>query len=170
VFVAGLNNHDSALVIAAVPKILTDFVQGCRERHKSHAGGANMFDSTCTWYLECNRRKFSDVENTNFLQVRITTIHDRLVQPHSPKLEPHPRRCIPPGVPKANRSRPAMTTMTTMTSPPDISSLTLSPQCPRQLDAYDNSQFDNRDQHIQTSPAVVLSPGQRRALPQVRMP
>ena len=57
-----------------------------------------------------------------------------------------------------------------MTTSPDISSLTLSPQRPRQLDAYDNSQFDNRYQHFQTSPAVVPSPGQRRALPQVRWP
>jgi len=56
------------------------------------------------------------------------------------------------------------------TSPPDISSLTLSPQRPRPHDAYDNSQFDNRYQHFQTSPAVVPSPGQRRALPQVRRP
>ena len=65
-------------------------------------------------------------------------------------------------------SRPATTTTTMTTSPPDISSLTLSPQRPRPHDAYDNSQFDNRYQHFQTSPAVVPSPGLRRALPQVR--
>jgi len=67
-------------------------------------------------------------------------------------------------------SRPATTTTTMTTSPPDISSLTLSPQRARHHDAYDNSQFDNRYQHFQTSPAVVPSPGQRRALPQVSLP
>ncbi|KAG8853603.1 hypothetical protein FRB91_004670 [Serendipita sp. 411] len=53
-------------------------------------------------------------------------------------------------------------------SPPDISSLTLAPQRTRpQHDAYDSSAFpeNSRYQHFQTSPAVVPSPGQRRALP-----
>jgi hypothetical protein len=55
-------------------------------------------------------------------------------------------------------------------SPPDISSLTLAPQRTRPAhDAYDQSGYpeNNRFQHFQTSPAVVPSPGLRRALPSV---
>ncbi|PVG03036.1 hypothetical protein CPB86DRAFT_772366 [Serendipita vermifera] len=53
-------------------------------------------------------------------------------------------------------------------SPPDISSLTLAPQRTRPThETYDPSSYpeNNRFQHFQTSPAVVPSPGQRRALP-----
>lgn len=56
------------------------------------------------------------------------------------------------------------------TSPPDISSLTLAPQRLRSAhDAHDPNTLgeSNRFQHFQTSPAVVPSPGQRRALPSV---
>lgn len=59
---------------------------------------------------------------------------------------------------------------TMTTSPPDISSLTLAPQRLRSAhDAHDPSSYaeNSRFQHFQTSPAVVPSPGQRRALPSV---
>ncbi|CAG8764453.1 733_t:CDS:2, partial [Acaulospora colombiana] len=86
------------------------------------------------------------------------------------------RRLLIDGVRREDfgQSKPAwiVTTFTdfsTMTSsPPDISSLTLAPQRTRPThETYDPSSYpeNNRFQHFQTSPAVVPSPGQRRALP-----
>ena len=36
-----------------------------RELYESIAGRANMFNSMCTWYIECNRGTFSDRENAD---------------------------------------------------------------------------------------------------------
>ena len=76
------------------------------------------------------------------------------------------RPCFVPSL--AHYDFNAFWTMTS--SPPDISSLTLAPQRTRPAhDAYDPSGYpdNNRFQHFQTSPAVVPSPGLRRALPSV---